>query len=105
MNKYFDYTPASLLYNKVKTNLLRKTEGYVNKKNISMNADSAVGFIITIVIIMLVITIVNIIGIVYEFKCKYINLGIASIVGMFFGFPIGLIFYMVYLVNPSICRK
>ena len=105
MENYFHYTPASLLYNKIQTELSRNKEGYVNNKNISTNASGAIGVIVTIMIVMLVITILNIIGIVYEFKCKYTMLGVTSIIGLFFGMPIGMIFYIVYLVNPSICKK
>jgi hypothetical protein len=52
----------------------------------------------------LVVFVLNIVGIVYEFRCKYTLLGVISILGLFFGLPIGMIFYIVYLVNPSICQ-
>jgi hypothetical protein len=102
MEKYFDYTPASLLYNKVQTELSMNKESYANKKKISTKT---IGVLVTIMIVMLVITILNIVGIVYEFKCNYTILGVASIIGLFFGIPIGMIFYIIYLVNPSICQK
>ena len=101
MENYFDYTPASLLYQKVKSELSQNKEGYANRK-ISSKAN---GFLVTIMMVMLVITVLNIVGIVYEFKCNYTILGVFSIIGLFFGIPIGFVFYIVYLVNPSICLK
>ena len=55
---------------------------------------------------MLSITVfvLNIVGIVYEFKCNYTVLGALSIVALFFGLPVGMIFYIVYLINPAICK-
>ena len=32
MENYFDYTPASLLYQKVKSELSQNKEGYANRK-------------------------------------------------------------------------
>ena len=78
---------------------------YEEKQGTKGELRRALGVIVFILLISIVIFVLNIVGIVYEFKCKYIALGIVSIVGMFFGLPIGLIFYIVYLVNPSICSE
>ena len=71
---------------------------------ISGGAKRALGFVAIALILSLVVFVLNIVGIVYEFRCKYTLLGVISILGLFFGLPIGMIFYIVYLVNPSICQ-
>ena len=71
---------------------------------ISSGAKRMLGFAAIAVILSIVVFVLNIVGIVYEFRCKYTLLGVISILGLFFGLPIGMIFYIVYLVNPGICQ-
>lgn len=79
-------------------------DGGSTQVEISGGAKRALGFVAIALILSLVVFVLNIVGIVYEFRCKYTLLGVISILGLFFGLPIGMIFYIVYLVNPSICQ-
>ena len=125
MENYFKYTPASVLYNKVKKELFQNKENYVNKKKEKekekekkkkkkkSNINILTGFLLTLLIfigIIFVISlfVIDILGIIKAFKCNYTLIGIISILGIFFGFPGGLIFYGWYKYKtkfdpPFIC--
>ena len=124
MEKYFECTHACLLYNKIKDEILKNKENYENNKKKPTNSNeketkkanentdnvkdevkarSILTTFIIIIVVMIIITILNIIGTIYAFICDYTILGIVSVIGLFFGIPIGMVFYIVYLVNPSIC--
>ena len=105
MNKLIEYTPAALIYNKMKTDFAESGEGYEDENTTNTSSSFMVLFSFIILIFFIIIPILNIVGIVYEFRCNYITLGVVSIIAALIGIPIGLIFYIVYLINPSICQK
>ena len=109
---YWRYTPVGAIASIIKHDVERFADEEVRRDDqLQENGrdqgavQKGIGVILFIMAVSLVSFVFNLIGIVYEFKCQYVTLGVVSIIGLFFGLPIGLIFYLVYLVNPSICAK
>lgn len=114
MEHYLNYTPivalARLAHHDVERFMEqaklgeRLTDDGVDAET-SPNVTRAVALVVFLFVLSLVVFALNIVGIVYEFKCKYTVLGVLSIVALFFGLPVGMIFYLVYLINPAICKS
>lgn len=119
LQKYIEYTPVKSIYDKVLVDMkyvqsreafrseTRTIDGYHNTHLNPEEARAILGSVTAVVIISLLVGVavfvLNIVGIVCAFQCKQVALGVISIIGMFFGLPIGLVYYIVYLCNPGIC--
>lgn len=117
MNIYRKNNPYSRLYRNIQENFAT-LETYANDREDGKRPTkpfpkpveggrfpAPIALLIVLFVVMIIVSILNIVGIIYQFKCKYTILGILSTIGLFFGLPFGMIFYIIYLVNPSICKE
>lgn len=133
IQKYAEYTPVKSVYDKVLVDMQyiqsgpqrrsanegfqnqgRTVDGYHHSSSgLSFSGTNSTKFkelvggmtaiMIIVILLSVLVFVLNIIGIVYAFSCKHIAVGVIAIIGMFFGLPIGLVYYLIYLCNPSIC--
>ena len=133
IQKYAEYTPVKSVFDKVLVDMQyiqsgpqrrsanegfqnqgRTVDGYhhsssglsfsgTNNKKFKELVGGMTAIMIIVILLSVLVFVLNIIGIVYAFSCKHVAVGVIAIIGMFFGLPIGLVYYLIYLCNPSIC--
>ena len=117
ITRYFEYSPVKAIYDKIVIDVVQLRQYHViregftgngicdklNCANPALASELLVVFVLCL-IVGLILFVLNIMGIVKAFGCQHIAVAVLSIIGMFFGIPIGTIYYIVYLCNPSICK-
>lgn len=133
IQKYAEYTPVKSVYDKVLVDMQyiqsgpqRRSvnEGFLNQdrtldgyhhsnnglplrgkhnKKLKELIGGMTAIMIIVILLGVLVFVLNIVGIVYAFSCKHVAVGVIAIIGLFFGLPIGMVYYLIYLCNPSIC--